>query len=614
VDFSFADDFWRKTIEKNLGPWPGAALPDRYSIRRNGEGRELICSESPTVAVRIERGMTIPAGNARKAPPGTIYLDGAAEGAPFLDTEKAIFNLNHHEDCVRLFTLATCEQAMVMIRKGLDLQGRDWTIHANDPDLDTVLAIWVLLNHLQLNETDQEIRKKAMPLVRLEGVIDAHGLEMQDLCGFPPEVKESAFADLEHLRSKEVSLKKEGKWHEIDFLEYTADVLRAIDARIYSSYHFEGVPDVEELARAEIGEKQRAIVCRADAGIYEVERHLRRLHGERLGVIILQKDRNTYTLRQVDTFLPVTLESAYEWLNLIDPAAGNRRSGNCWGGSGAIGGSPRVTGTSLTPGQIADAFAWAYHKPTTAERLRTLAVVLVKTTVVMLAAMLATYFLGWRGDPAGSIKGYFEGQAGIYVGVLGGISVVLILAFLRRGRKLHGLCLPVGFDWLVFFPGALLGGLAGGAWIFAGPVTGSHSLLNHDWSEFAIAIGFPITAEVLFRGLAHTMLAQRFPTQHCGGRWFLSWPVLISSTLYALWSLPPFLPFFSAGVGVTFGAALLFGISSGMARERSESLLPCLILHWSCLLLLVVARPVIDMPELIQEIHHLAVALLTAGT
>jgi hypothetical protein len=44
----------------------------------------------------------------------------------------------------------------------LDLQKRDWTIHANDPDLDTVLAIWVLLNHMRLSDADAEIRRKAM--------------------------------------------------------------------------------------------------------------------------------------------------------------------------------------------------------------------------------------------------------------------------------------------------------------------------------------------------------------------------------------------------------------------------------------------------------------------
>lgn len=595
-------DDWTQRIEKDWELEPAAAdLPDRYSIRRKGEARELVCSESPTMAVRIERGMTMPAATARKAPPGTVYLDGAAEGGPFLDVEKAVFNLDHHEGCVRSFTLATCEQAMVVVRKGLDLQRRDWTIYANDPDLDTVLAIWVLLNHVRLNDIDPEIRRKVMPLVRLQGAIDAHGLEMQELCGFPPELQESVFTGLEQLRSKEVALKKEGKWQEIDFLQYTAEVLRAIDAMVYSTRHFEGVLEVEELARAEIGENQLAMVCRGETGIYEVEPYLRRLHGKRLGVVILQTKPNSYTLRQVDTFLPATLESAYERLNLIDPAAGNRRSGNRWGGSGEIGGSPRATGTSLTPRQIADAFAHAYRRPTAARRLGTVAVALLVITVVMAGSMIATYYLGWLHNPAGSIESHFRNQTGVFVGVLSALSGLLLLAAFRSGPKLFGFCMPTGFDWLVLLPGTLAGGLAGGAWIFAAAVTSPQRLLGRHWTELAVAIGFPAAAEVLFRGLVHGTLAQRFPTQHAGGPWFLSWPVLISSVLYALWSLPPFLPFFARGVELTFAGALLFGISSGMARERSESVLPSLILHWSCLPLLVLTLSVVSLPAAIEE-------------
>ena len=193
---------------------------------------------------------------------------------------------------------------------------------------------------------------------------------MQDLCGFTAEVQKKVLAELEQLRSKEVTLKKEGKWGVIDFLEYTADVLRAIDAMVYSSRHFEGVIEIEELARAEIGEKRLAIVCRSETGVYEVEPELRRLHGNRLGVIVLQKDPGTYTLRQVDMFLPSALESVYDRLNLMDPAAGNRRSGNRWGGSSEIGGSPRATGTALTPQQISDVLAQAYRRQTAGQRLR----------------------------------------------------------------------------------------------------------------------------------------------------------------------------------------------------------------------------------------------------
>ncbi|MGE5302334.1 MAG: lysostaphin resistance A-like protein [Alphaproteobacteria bacterium] len=569
-----------------------AKLPDRYWIRTKGEERELVCRESPTMAVRIDRGKTISASAARKSPPGSIYLDGAAEGGPFLDMDKAIFNLDHHEGCVRSFTLATCEQAMMLIRKGLDLQKRDWTIHANDPDLDTVLAIWVLLNHMRLSDADIDIRRKVTPLVRLEGTIDAHGLETLDICAFPVELQESVLADLKRLRSREVDLKRDNKWQEIDFLEYTAELLRSIDAVIYSSHHFEGLLEVEELARVEIGGGELAIVCRSEAGVYELERHLRQLHGRRLGVIILQKDSRTYTLRQVDAFLPMTLDGAYHRLNLIDPAASHRASGNRWGGSAEIGGSPRATGTSLSAQQIADAVAQAYDRPTIARRLAALGMALMESGAVMAGSMFISWLQGLLRNPAAPIKSHFQNQSISYAAVLSVLTAGLLLAASRNGRKLVGLCMPAGVSWLALIPSALLGGLTGGAWILMAPDTAIADYVKYSWVKLAATAAFPMVAEVLFRGIVHGRLAQHFRTQHLGSPWFLSWPVIFSSMVYALWSSLPFLPFYSAGMGITFASALIFGISSGMVRERSESLLPCIILHWSCVMIFVVWKSV----------------------
>ncbi len=182
---SHGDGNETQMTEKTFHLFDAAELPNRYAIRSKGEERALVCIESPTISVRVERGMTVSSGAAVKAPAGTIYLDGAAQGGPFLNNEKDLLNLDHHEGCLRAFTVATCEQAMIVVRKGLDIQKRDWTIWANEPDLDTVLAIWILLNHMRLNDADPEIRRRLMPLVRLEGAIDAHGLEMQELCGIP---------------------------------------------------------------------------------------------------------------------------------------------------------------------------------------------------------------------------------------------------------------------------------------------------------------------------------------------------------------------------------------------------------------------------------------------
>jgi membrane protease YdiL (CAAX protease family) len=592
-------------IEKTFEQFDTAELPNRYSVRSKDEERALVCSESPTISVRVERGLTVSAGAATKAPSGTIYLDGAAQGGPFLNNEKDLLNLDHHEGCLRAFTVATCEQAMIVVRKGLDLQKRDWTIWANEPDLDTVLAIWILLNHMRLNDTDPEIRRRLMPLVRLEGTIDAHGLELQDLCGFPPVIQASVFRDLERLRSREVELKKEGKWQEVDFLEYTADLLRAIDTMMYSSRHFEGVVDIEELARAAIGENQLAIICRSDMGIYEVEPHLRRLHGKRLGVIILQKDPKTYTLRQVDAFLPATLERAYERLNLIDPSAGRRRSGNRWGGSGEIGGSPRSSGTSLTPQQIAKAFAQAYSRPTLGRRIGAATLAFLLTIGVMGVSIVLTFILGWLQEPGGSIESYFENRLAIFLGILAALSAALVLFAFRKGPKFFGLCKPTGFDWLLLLPGALLGGLAGGAWSLFGSIGWSGPFGRSAWIEYTMAIIAPVAAEILFRGMVHGILAQGFQTQRTGGPWFVSWPVVISGVFYALWSSFPVLPFFGQGWALTFVAALVFGLSAGMARERSESLLPCLILHWSCvIMLLVLPSYSLDLPLMLQELQR----------
>src|SRR6266508_4418532 len=201
------------------------AVPNRYRIRADDQGRFLTCVEAPTVTVRVERGLAISAKQARKSPAGTIFLDGAAQGDPFVDVQKEVYNLDHHEGCIR--SLATCEQAMILVRKGLYLRKRDWVVLANDADLDTLFALWVLLNHLRLNDAS-EVRAKVMPLLRLEGIIDTHGLDVQDLAALPPDLLHSTAAMLKQLRHQEIVLKSYGRWSETDLLEYIVDRLCAL--------------------------------------------------------------------------------------------------------------------------------------------------------------------------------------------------------------------------------------------------------------------------------------------------------------------------------------------------------------------------------------------------
>jgi len=556
------------------------ALPDRYRIKRDNTGAVLTCVEAPTVSVRVQHGFTVTAAAARSAAPGSVFLDGAARGEPFLDPKREVYNLDHHEGCVRSFLLATCEQAMVLIRKGIDLRKRDWTVYANDADLDTVLAIWVLLNHLRLNDRSPETRGRVMPLVRLQGVIDAQGLDMQDMSALPPELLAEIHGCIDELREPELALKRRGRWGESDLLGYTADRLRAIDRLVYSPTHFDDVTDVEQLARGEIANGSVAVVCRSKAGIYEVERQLRRLHGKRLGVIVLRTGAATYTLRQVNPYLPTSLELVYTHLNLVDPGAGGHRSGNRWGGSTEIGGSPRSTGTRLTPEQIARVCQQAFRPPALAQRLRRIAGAALGSAGILLAALASVSLPGLIGRGAGAPSGLAASPAqfSVLLATLGG---ALLLIRGLRAPGLYGLRRPAGLDWCLLLPFAIVGALAGGVWI---PVPATTPVSG--WLLGVLAL--PLAAEVIFRGLVHGGLVASFAMQECGGPWLLSCPVILSAGFYALWgailrhpaiSLIQAIPGGSDSVLPLLGA-LLFGAAAGMARERSENIGVSILLHW----------------------------------
>ncbi len=169
-------------VEETIGQ---PAIPERYGLRDQDGLRFLECDEAPRVRVVIEPGMSVSRSEAAALGERTILLDGAGSFGPLIDNDRKLYNLDHHSGCERLFTLATCEQAQLLVQSGLELSEGDWTIYANEPDLDTVLAVWCLLNHRRLRMLRPEARDVLMPLLRLEGAIDAHGPDLARSCGLP---------------------------------------------------------------------------------------------------------------------------------------------------------------------------------------------------------------------------------------------------------------------------------------------------------------------------------------------------------------------------------------------------------------------------------------------
>lgn len=95
-----------------------------------------------------------------------IYLDGVVQG-PVIDNERHSHSFDHHGDCLRMVTLATCQQVRLALELGFDATG--FTVVLNDLDADASLALW-LLRH-----PERAMEKRILEVVEQVGFVDAHG-------------------------------------------------------------------------------------------------------------------------------------------------------------------------------------------------------------------------------------------------------------------------------------------------------------------------------------------------------------------------------------------------------------------------------------------------------
>lgn len=335
----------------------------RYVLVGDDPERYISCRSAPNLHLCVERGLAVGKGARKRYPRQTIFLDGAYTDAPFLDNQQRQYSLDHHAGCLRPFTLASCEQAVVMLLQGLPLDEGEWQILVNEPDIDAVLAAWVLFNHAELLADEQKLLHAVMPLIRVEGVIDAHGLDMAVLSGLPRERYEAEKVRIDGLRQVEAVHRTNGDWDTTDYLTYTVDLLRRIDSLLVPAEHWHNRVQVEEVLELPLEERKVAVLCRVQNGIYEAETQLKERFGKQLGVIVLDQGGHRFTLRQVDPFLPQTLDSAFALLNENDPRVQDSATANeenRWGGSDEIGGSPRRSGSGLDGRQVLEIVGAAY--------------------------------------------------------------------------------------------------------------------------------------------------------------------------------------------------------------------------------------------------------------
>ncbi len=556
-------------------------IPERYSVREKDGVRTLECDEAPRLKVVLDPGMAASRSDAGSLGERIVLLDGAGTFGPLLDNEKKIYNLDHHWGCERLFTLSTCEQALLLVHSGLRLSEGDWTLYANDPDLDTVLALWCLLNHRRLRELRPEARDVLLPLLRLEGAIDSNGPELAKLCGLPSDVMEATERRIDELLVRERELKQAGAWVKKEVYAYTVEILRSIDAMVYLDEDFGDYTRVEEIyGHVEVAPRCVAVVCRDRSGIYTVEQHLKTHWGDQLSIIALENQPGHYTLRRMNSLDGPDLEPAYNLLNRIDPAVDGRPPGKRWGGSGDIGGSPRPRGTQLASAEVIEILERAYQQPGFGARFGRQVTAFVIGVAYLLFWPLAKQLpkLDDVVPTTPELYGAFE-LAKISLLALA-LGTVASRGASRWRPWVFGWRMPAPGRWWMLAPAVIACSILSRAWIPAP--------LGTNFPEFLAALAAGLLAvaavEVWFRGLVHGLLSLDFPVQHAGGPRFLSRAAIVSAMAYSAVTTTvaasaltggmvgdPGVPL-SVSLGVAAAASLAAGLVLGAVRERTLSI------------------------------------------
>lgn len=558
------------------------SLPNRYQIREREDGQVLLCGEAPGVTVLLDRSFAFSEAEARKLGERTILLDGAGQFSPLVDDSAHLYNLDHHQDCLRAFTLASCEQSLVLVLKGLRLDKGDWTIYANEPDLDTVFALWVLLNYRRVRHLSTAQRDAILPMLRLEGAIDANGFQIAEHCGLPQDLLEREKARLDSLHHLELEAKRQGRW-DSELIEYTLEMLLAIDRLVYKASDFDDYSSVDTVfCHVEIGNDNVAVVCRDEAGIYEVEKRLKGIWGDRLGLIALQKEEGHYTLRRSAGLSGIELADAYDKFNLLDPAVDGRPPEKRWGGSDDIGGSPRPGGSQLTPREVGNVLKLTYQSTRSLQHLQRILSALLWGFGLCLAASVGVF--GWRvltDDASASAEGYAV-ELLLAGGLLAAASWLMTRRLSSGWTWLFGWRRAAGEDWLALVPLVILGGVLGGAWTPPEVAASGRPL----WIA-ALAISLMALAlELCFHGLLHGLLILDYRVQGVRSRWFVSVPVATTAILYTvttalvMWIWPRSGGTLAASLeplAWSAGGALLASLGTGMIRERSLSVWPSVV-------------------------------------
>ena len=277
-------------------------------------------------------------------PPYSIALDGYVNSQSELDFIGPYMNLDHHSGVRRLITRSTCSQVYLGIVLGLfKLFQKDNRPHANiyvnDCDQDVCLSYWLLKNPDKI--INISIQDNIARLIIGEDFLDAtagsfpidltRDITQQSFWIFEPYTIVRNNGELKNYTSRQMVELIQSVYDRIDL--YTEGKAKKIEADF----------------RYKIVGGGKGWVLAEEIGAYARTQ----LYQEGVQSLITFRDNQdstfTYSIGKVSGFINFPITDFYNVLNkaenLIDP-------NNQWGGSTTIGGSPRRSGSILSPEEL----------------------------------------------------------------------------------------------------------------------------------------------------------------------------------------------------------------------------------------------------------------------
>lgn len=274
----------------------------------------------------------------------SIALDGIVIGPTTRRPDLPAANFDHHVECDRLATLATCGQVAMEINLGLmkmfQIDGIPTAkVYVNDVDEDVCLATWLLLNHELVDNHGNPLINR---LIYCQDKLDA-------TAGMYPFGDTTFRRQLAWIMHPYQEARYSGALHGID-AEGMRAILEAVHARITDYVMGKGK---EKALKGEFEVMKRG----KNWSLVKEKGPAARIAmlGSGIDAFVVYRYKEVKGNKDIRYHYSIGRQSVwvdFDILKLLEALSEEEHHEDPWGGSNTIGGSPRTEGSTLPPERV----------------------------------------------------------------------------------------------------------------------------------------------------------------------------------------------------------------------------------------------------------------------